>query len=96
MFPAPETSYTTQSAFGQVVYVPRKIMEKAEAKFKLSRKHLNPTKQAHLPNSLPDNQGDEGETGSASDLVQPADELEADQKAYSEKAQANLESLKTA
>lgn len=26
VFPAPETSYTTQTAMGQVLYIPRNIM----------------------------------------------------------------------
>ena len=36
VFPAPETSYTTQSAFGQVVYLPRNIMKRVEHKFNQS------------------------------------------------------------
>ena len=36
VFPAPETSYTTQSAFGQVIYVPRNIMKRVENKFNQS------------------------------------------------------------
>ena len=31
VFPAPETSYTTQSAFGQVIYIPRDIMKQVES-----------------------------------------------------------------
>ena len=34
VFPAPETSYTTQSAFGQVIYLPRNIMKRVEHKFR--------------------------------------------------------------
>ena len=33
VFPAPETSYTTQSAFGQVIYLPRNIMKRVDEKF---------------------------------------------------------------
>ena len=29
LFPAPEHSYTTQTAFGQVIYIPRDIMQRA-------------------------------------------------------------------
>ena len=49
VFPAPETSYTTQSAFGQVVYIPRNIMTQVDRKFAQTRKHLNP-KQAKKQN----------------------------------------------
>ena len=30
IFPAPENSYTTETAYGQVIYVPRDIMKRAE------------------------------------------------------------------
>ena len=40
VFPAPETSYTTQTAMGQVLYVPRDIMQQV-------RKHKVPS--ASLP-----------------------------------------------
>ena len=39
VFPAPETSYTTQSAFGQVIYLPRNIMAQVERKFDNKRQH---------------------------------------------------------
>lgn len=39
VFPAPETSYTTQSAFGQVIYLPRNIMKRVENKFKLNKQN---------------------------------------------------------
>ena len=44
MFPAPETSYTTQSAFGQVIYLPRNLMQQVNEN--LSRTNLikNPKK----------------------------------------------------
>ena len=32
MFPAPETSYTTKSGLGQVLYIPRTIMVDADIK----------------------------------------------------------------
>lgn len=35
VFPAPETSYTTQSALGQVIYVPRNIMSRVNTKLNL-------------------------------------------------------------
>jgi len=35
VFPAPTTSYTTESAYGQVLYIPRNIMRQAHAKFAL-------------------------------------------------------------
>ena len=28
VFPAPETSYTTETAYGQVIYIPRDILSK--------------------------------------------------------------------
>jgi len=38
VFPAPETSYTTQSAFGQVVYIPRNMMAQVEEKLSKSKR----------------------------------------------------------
>ena len=43
VFPAPEASYTTQSAFGQVIYLPRNIMTKVDKHFSTKMKHLHPT-----------------------------------------------------
>ena len=40
VFPAPETSYTTQSAFGQVIYIPRNIMKQVDRKFSDKRAPL--------------------------------------------------------
>lgn len=32
IFPAPENSYTTETAYGQVIYIPRDIMKVARLK----------------------------------------------------------------
>ena len=42
VFPAPETSYTTQSAFGQVIYLPRNIMKRVESKFNANKLNKQP------------------------------------------------------
>jgi hypothetical protein len=33
LFPAPETSYTTKSAYGQIIYIPRTIMADVNLKY---------------------------------------------------------------
>jgi len=35
IFPAPENSYTTETAYGQVIYIPRDIMHRAKQRAKL-------------------------------------------------------------
>jgi hypothetical protein len=35
VFPAPENSYTSKSALGQVIYIPRNIMTKVNTKLDL-------------------------------------------------------------
>ena len=39
VFPAPETSYTTQSAFGQVIYLPRNIMSQVDTALTAKQKY---------------------------------------------------------
>ena len=66
VFPAPETSYTTQSAFGQVIYIPRNIMKKAELKFAKSRSHLANFKEDGQSSSRKPNSARTSSTATAS------------------------------
>ena len=93
VFPAPETSYTTQSAFGQVIYLPRNIMDQAERKFSQTRKHLNPPKNKGQGSTTASSAA--AASNSGNDSSQQADENSDESQAYIDQAQANQEERKS-
>lgn len=48
VFPAPDTSYTTQSAHGQVIYIPRNLTAQINHKFNLLQNDENHLLQQNL------------------------------------------------
>ena len=97
VFPAPETSYTTQSAFGQVIYLPRNIMKRVEHKFNQS---ATTAKQNANSGDGKNAQTKDGSQDSISKDEQLAASTTASNEskdaAYLEKSQANLESHRLA
>ena len=99
VFPAPETSYTTQSAFGQVIYLPRNIMDQAERKFSQNRKHLadkGKGRAAAAGGSTTTATSASASGNDSNSSQQPKGDADDDSaQAYIDKSQANLEERKS-
>ena len=88
VFPAPESSYTTQSAFGQVIYLPRDIMKQVEKK--LSKAKLKSTSSS-VDGGLKEAKTVEQSLNAAEDDLVTHDEEEERDAAFLRKSQDNIE-----
>jgi len=87
VFPAPETSYTTQSAFGQVVYIPRNMMQQVDRKLSkkkpLQRSETLPSEFKNTLSAFPD----VSRPSSSSQLAKPGTRDEMRQANLSQKSE---------
>ena len=104
VFPAPVSSYTTQSAFGQVIYVPRNIMQQVDKKLNQTRRVLSPSAkktQSEKIEQIATSTGDklDGEDNSACNVASGApstitaadnDDETARDDAFLQKSQMNM------
>lgn len=94
VFPAPDASYTTQSAFGQVVYLPRNIMKQVETKLNQQRRKKagqSDETKSDVGSQRPVSPEAATDTANEAATENTSNQNESQQEEYLRKSQSNLD-----